>query len=78
MAFLNANWSLDNNYGRKRTDYEYCSTYPKDLIINNILTIRKDFYRDGIPGLWFQEGYHLENFIPIDNKLINHKLFNNE
>lgn len=63
-------WTPKNNYGRKRTDYSSCKTYPADLFVSGTRTIHSE-YTAGIPGLWFQEGYHLEHFRPINKKLVN-------
>lgn len=64
------NWTPENNYGRKNTDYTACRTYPKTLAINRTNVIYESGKTKGIYGLWFQKGYHLENFIEINKKLI--------
>lgn len=68
-------WTPTNNYGRKQTDYSSCRTFPDNLFVNGIQTIRKD-YSSEILGLWFQKGYHLYNFRPINKKLINTEILN--
>jgi len=66
-------WSPMNNYGKKRHEYFFCSTYPINLFIDGIKVIQCE-YLYSIPSLWFQEGYHLNNFKPISKKLIYEKI----
>lgn len=68
-------WTMENNHGSKWTEYTECVTYPKDLFINGIKTVQ-DKYSNSIPGLWFQEGYHLWSFFIIDKKLLNSDVLN--
>ncbi len=68
---LKPDWTPSNNYGRKRAKYTFCKTYPNDLFINGIKTI--DQYGE-IDQLWLNDGYHLENFKPIDKGIISKEI----
>jgi hypothetical protein len=63
------NWTPSNNYGRKHTEYSSCSVYPKGYRPNDDAVFINSRGSD-VPGLWLQEGYHLQHFRPIDRKLI--------
>ncbi len=65
---LEPNWTSMNNYGRKRTVYIFCTTYPKDLLVSDTKILD---HHNRIDGLWLQEGYVLNNFKSINKKMIN-------
>jgi hypothetical protein len=71
---LNKNWSYENIYGRKNDEYRGCTAYPVPTDnrreVDGLLVFVDGYLSGNIPGLWFQEGYSLQNFIVIDERLI--------
>lgn len=67
-------WTPANNYGRKHTDYWNCSWYPYNGAYSGKTLI--SLHGNDIPGLWFQEGYHLDNFHEIDKNILSEKVLN--
>ncbi len=72
---LPRDWTTKNNYGSKNTDYTGCKTYPKSngAYVKEVRVFLKST-GGKIPGLWLQEGYHLQHFHPINKALINEKI----
>lgn len=72
---LPKDWSPENNYGRKRDEYCGCTAYPKPIEntreVAGLLVFVDGYLSGRIPGLWFQDGYNLQNFIKINERLIN-------
>jgi hypothetical protein len=62
-------WTPSNNYGRKHDEYTDCTFYPNPLIVNGEYSFVNGF-KGKVTGMWLQEGDSLQNFRPIDKKLI--------
>lgn len=67
------NWTPSNNYGRKEQLLTNCTTFPKGLAVDGILTVQEK-YQNEIPSIWFQEGYHLSHFIGIKKELLSEEI----
>lgn len=63
-------WTPSNNYGRKYDEYWGCTLYPNPLMVNGNHSFVNGF-KGNITGMWLQDGDHLQDFRPIDKKLIN-------
>lgn len=65
-----ANWTQQNNYGRKWCEYWGCKSWPKQEGRSGYVGDLLVFSNPGeIPGLWLQPGQQIsETFIEFDKK----------
>ena len=63
-------WTPSNNYGRKWHEYSSCSYYGDEKFELPVFSGNRRDVKGEITAMWFAEGWHLSEFIPIDKKLI--------